>query len=92
MKGKLSEAPKGERSAPIFRDSLIGNVRDCVDILSRLNVTGDADLDAVRERVSEDLATLDVQALRSSEASRAAAVRKADAILSEMTSIYGGAQ
>ena len=90
LRAKLAEKRDDGRPA-IFRDSLIGNVRDVVDILARLNVTGDDGLEQVRAQVEAEFAGLSPESLRKSAPARDAAVNKADAILATMTELYGGA-
>ena len=75
----------------IFRDSLIGNVRELVDLLPALNLTGDTDLAAAVVEVKGKLADLDPQALRDHETDRAQAARTADEIARKMAGYCGGA-
>ena len=80
----------GEPGA-IFRDSLVGNVRELVDLIPRLNLTGDASLDAVTADVKAKLAALDPDVLRSSEVDRALAADTAAAIVRKMAGYTIGA-
>lgn len=82
---KLAE-PEG-----IFRDSLIKNVAEVTDILSRLNVTQDPTLEDLRKRVILDIAGLDPDNLREDTTARQEAVKKAQHILDAMKGVYGGA-
>jgi hypothetical protein len=68
----------------IFRDSLIGNVRELVDLLPALNLTGDPALISCVDEVRDKLADLDPQALRDHEFDRRAAARVADDIARKM--------
>ena len=68
----------------IFRDSLIGNLRELVDVLPRLNVTDDADLAWVVRRIETDIASWDPQALREDTAVRAVVSEEAEDILTAM--------
>jgi hypothetical protein len=72
----------------IFRDTLIGNVREVCDVLGRLNVTGDPDLSTLRADVLSELGQYDAQALRDDDVLRAQTARKADALISAMTAYY----
>jgi len=74
----------------VFRDSLVDNVRDCVDMLKRLNVTGDPDLERMRADVADKLTQHSPETLRESDATRADVAAKANAILASMAGIYGG--
>ncbi len=73
----------------IFRDSLIGNVSDCVDVLRRLNLTDDPDLEAARAKVELELADLSPKDLRENKGYREIIAKKAETILATMSSIYG---
>jgi hypothetical protein len=72
----------------IFRDSLIGNARELCDVLTRLNLTGDAQLEALR-RQTEILAASDPQTLRDNADVRVSTANEAQAILDAMTATYG---
>jgi hypothetical protein len=89
---RLADTEAREGKGAIFRDSLIENVREVCDVLTRLNVTDDPGLESVRAAVSEELASLNPAALRDFPSERQAAVRKADDILSRMSELYGGAK
>lgn len=75
----------------IFRDSLVGNVRDLVDVLERLNVTGDVDLETMRDRVRRELAVHEAATLRADGDVRAATAQSAADIIAAMSAVYGGA-
>ena len=74
--------------APVY-DSLIGNVKAIADVLSRLNVTDDPDLEAMRKMVEKDIAGIAPDVMRKNKPARAAAAQKADAILEAMRGVYG---
>lgn len=81
---KLSEkmkeaAPKGKKT-PEFRDSIIGNIKDLVDILPSLNVADDANLDKLKAELELDLASLDPEDLRECDRLRKDVAKKADDI------------
>lgn len=78
MADKLSD-PEG-----VFRDSLIGNARDTCDMLSRLNVTNDPALDAMRKDVEKYLTAYDAQALRDHRRVRSFVANKAQELLDQM--------
>jgi hypothetical protein len=73
----------------VFRDSLIENARDLTDVLTRLNVTDDPRLEELRVRV-EKLAAVSPEALRTLPFQRKSTAHEADAILADMTAIFGG--
>jgi hypothetical protein len=55
----------------IFRDSLIGNLRELCDVLPLLNFADNPDLENARKAVENKLAGLDPEALRGSSLFRA---------------------
>ena len=75
----------------VFRDSLVGNLREICDLLPALNVTGDAQLEAVRQRIQGDLYHTDAALLRDNSVVRASTARKAQEILDTMTDYFGDA-
>lgn len=75
----------------IFRDSLVDNVRDLVDVLARLNVTGDADLETMRDRVRRTLAVHEASTLRQDGDVRKSTADEAARIMAAMSDVYGGA-
>lgn len=68
----------------IFRDSLIGNLKDIVELLPKLNLTNDATLEATRKRLAGYLCTLEPAKLREDSKEREAAAAEADAIMKQM--------
>jgi hypothetical protein len=75
---------KGERTAGVFRDTLISNVRDLVSILPAFNIGGQPELAAITERLQRDLCQHSAEDLRESEALRASTARAAESILAEV--------
>lgn len=75
----------------VFRDSLVGNVKECVDVLRRLNPTGNFEIEDMRQKIERELAAFDPQDLRDVKPLREAAAAKAQAILDSMRAVYGGA-
>jgi hypothetical protein len=73
----------------IIRSSLIDNARDVTDVLTRLNVTEDPRLEALRLRV-EELAAVSPEALRTLPMQRESTAAEADSILDEMKAVFGG--
>ena len=68
----------------VFRDSMIGNIRDLVDIVPRLNIFGDDTLAQLCGQVKDRIASVEPDALRPSKAfdpaARASVKREADAL------------
>jgi len=71
-----------------LHDSMVEQLRTVADILTRLNVTNDVELEALRSQVLRDLAPVDLVALRKDKDAREEAVAKADAILKQMKDFY----
>lgn len=67
----------------IFRDSLIGNMSDLVEILPRLNLTDDPELDRMTKEIEQKLIT-DPEELRRDKQTRAAVANDAAAIMASM--------
>lgn len=85
--GKFDPDAKGkDRGA--FRDSLIGNINDLAQILPRLNLTGDPELNAMADRLTAELCEFDADRLRDDGAARAAVATRAANIASMMAG-YG---
>lgn len=69
----------------IFRDSLIRNLREAVDVLPKLSVSDDAEFEKVVGEVQTKLAVYDPQRLRDDGNVRAEAARKAAEIMRKMS-------
>ena len=73
----------GTRLHP-FRDSLIENLRALLEIMPRLNITGDARIEQVRQALAEKVARHDPEALRADPHLRAEVIDAASGILARM--------
>lgn len=71
-----------------YRDTLITNARELCDILTRLNVADDPNLEKARAEV-ELLAITEPQILREDEKARTNTAKRAQDILDAMTATYG---
>lgn len=67
-----------------FRDSLIGNALELCDLLPKLNVTGDRDLENARAALVARFAKADPEQLRKDKPARADAAKAANDILKKM--------
>lgn len=65
----------------IFRDSLVENVREIVEVTPTLNVTNDRRINEVIQRIGEQLASLDPDKLRNDKVARSTAANAANNIL-----------
>lgn len=86
---KMNEkAPKGKRS-PEFRDSIIGNIKNLVDILPSLNVANNPDLDKLKDDIDLHLASIDPEDLRECENLREDTAKRADEIMKQADAFMG---
>ena len=67
-----------------FRNSMITNLRELVDLLPRLNFTGDPQLDAMRQRLSDELCQTEPKTLRKNAKIRRDTAAAAAKILDDM--------
>jgi hypothetical protein len=81
--------PKTGRISNPFRDSLVSNLRELVDLMGRLNVTDDPQLEAVRRRLADKLCEHEPEALREDDALRARQAAECRAILDSMGGYIG---
>ena len=65
----------------VFRDSLVENLRDLVQLLPVLNLTGDKEMDRIRRELETSLCVYDAEDLRDDDRLRADSIKKADDIL-----------
>ena len=92
VSGRLRE--DGEGKPLVFRDTMIWNLRDLVDIVPRLNIFGDENMAQLCEQVKEKIASVEPDALRPSKtfdpAARAQVKRDADALAEKFAGYFGG--
>jgi len=67
-----------------FHGSLVTNIADLVDILPKLNVSGDADLNRFTEQIKERLCNYSAQELKKNELLRVVTATDASRIVAEM--------
>lgn len=72
-----------------FKNSLLNNVKDLVDLLPSLNVMGDEKLAEVAERIKNEICTFEVEELRHDQNTRQRAVKNSQEILDTIGEIYG---
>lgn len=89
MATKLSETPKVDKKTGlpkddiVFRDSLIGNIKEIVNLAPKLNIGGDPAIDAFVVDM-EKLTRYTPDTLRSDKATRAEAAESAAAVLKRL--------
>ena len=78
----------------VFRDTMISNIRDLVDVVPRLNIFGDDELAQLCAQVKEKIASVEPDALRPSKtfdpAARAQVKRDADDLAEKFAGYFGG--
>ena len=76
----------------VFRDSMIENIRDLVDVVPRLNIFGDDDLARLCEQVNDKIASVDPDTLRPSRsfdpAARTRVKHDADALMEKFAGYF----
>jgi len=75
----------------IYRDTLIENARELVDLLPKLNFADDPELDRMRNEVSKKLTSHDAESLRVDPDLRRETAGDAKAIMDKMSIFMGGA-
>jgi hypothetical protein len=81
MSTTLTDRDDGERK--IFRDSIVTNASGMCDLLTRLNVTKDPELEKARRMLEQAIAGFDPKDLRSSDGARVELKSSVDDILSK---------
>ena len=89
---RLKEDPEGKPL--VFRNSMISNIRDLVDVLPRLNIFGDDELARLCQQVKDRIASVEPDALRPSKtfdpAARAQVKRDADELMEKFAGYFVG--
>lgn len=75
----------------MFRESLMHNLRVMADLVPVLNITGNAELEAVGQRIKDELYDTDAGLVRENSAVRTATARKAQSILDTMNGFFAAA-
>ena len=80
-----------EKDDNIFRDSMVENARELADIMPKLNITGDPELDRLTSVVREKLTAHDPQVLRTNMGARREVAAAAKNVVSDIETFFGGA-
>jgi hypothetical protein len=83
MRIKNASAPDG-----VVRENLIAHAKETVELLGRLNVSQDQDLDAMRKRVLKELTVIEVEDLRTDDKLRKDTEKRANAIIKAMGAFF----
>jgi hypothetical protein len=86
--GKMAERlraydPNNASAAP-FRDSLVSNITELLEVVPSLNLTGDAAVTDFAARIRQDLTGFDAQALRDNMFTREDVAQRAESIYNQM--------
>jgi len=84
------DQPEGSRSKARLHDSTVENIRELCALLPRLNFADDPDLEAMRVRVEQSLASAETDALKTDKGFRDHTANEARSILSAMATFMGG--
>jgi len=88
--GSYKPAASGEKAQGIFRDSLVDNIRELVEVLPLLNIAGDANLSAMIDRARAELCEHSAGELRDDSAARNEVAEAAESIMADMAGFMGG--
>mgnify|MGYP001301118150 FL=1 len=84
MSDKLTDS-NGKKQ--VFRDTLVSNALSMVDLLTTCNVTGDSQMEAMRQRLESTWRGVTPEGLRDDEFLRAETKSKVDDILKSIPSL-----
>jgi hypothetical protein len=86
---KPAKPGSGKRSEGTFRDSLVDNIRDLVELLPSFNIAGDKALTDITVRMKAELCRNDADVLRDDPKVREATKKAAKAILADAEQMMG---
>lgn len=75
----------------VFRSALSDTLRGVADLMGRLNITEDPEVEALRRRIESDLLSVEPDTIRTDPQVRGKVRQDADAILNAMAAYTGGA-
>jgi len=78
----------GANVSPIFRNSIIENIKELIEILPGLNITNDQALTDAAADLSKDIANINPDVLRENKELRKDTADKADAILNKIGNLF----
>jgi hypothetical protein len=83
MSERLASDEEGKRK--VFHGTLLTNAKELVDLLSKLNITKDPDLERARRELSDALLHTDIDALKESDYVRETVKTKVDEIINKFS-------
>lgn len=81
---RMSDKLSGEKKQ-IFRDTLVGNVQEMIDLLDKFNITGDPKMKQAKVKMESALSGITPDALREDDALRHDVKSKVDSLLKEFS-------
>ena len=87
--GAYEPAAGSVKASGVFRDSLVDNIRELVEVLPLLNVTGDAQLAGMIDRARAELCRCDAAELRDDSEAREEVAAAAESIMTDMGAFMG---
>ena len=81
---RMSDMLSGEKKQ-IFRDTLVGNVQEMIDLLDKFNITGDPKMKQAKVKMESALSGITPDALREDDALRHDVKSKVDSLLKEFS-------
>jgi hypothetical protein len=86
MREKLQPIDADTNKPPVFRNSLVDNLKDIIELLPKLNVTNDANIDAICKQM-ESL-VVDPEKLRTSSVLRSQKADEVNKILENFSDFF----
>ncbi len=86
--GRMAERLSGTEKKT-FRNSLVENIRELVDLIPGLNVTGDQKIEDIRQEIKTRLSKHDPDTLRENQHARTETAQAAQDIMAKMTGYMG---
>ncbi len=87
LQERVAQAARGFKDGKVLFECWVSNIKELTDILPKLNITGDKELDAMTTQVRQKLAGLDINAIRADESVRDAAARTAAQTLKKIDAV-----
>jgi hypothetical protein len=78
---------KADGSTEKFKDTLVGNVSDMVELLSVCNITGDSQMTAMKDRLSDAMYGITPEVLREDTFTRDETKQNIDRIIAALPSL-----
>lgn len=86
---KALAAKMRESGDPVFRDSIISNIKELCALMHHMNIDNDPELEKMTKRIQADLGKLNPEELREDKKARKKVADTADEILAKMAGYIG---